>query len=90
MFFSGTPSLILMTYPFYLLIGIPRIIIPFNLIIAGLLVYYLYLKFKYFIALGRLDNDTEKYVSIWEWIPFISMYVWFFVVNTILIIGHMT
>ena len=85
MFFCGTSSLILLTIPFYQSPIIPKAIIPFNALIAIMMMYYLFLKIKYFRISGKLDNNMEKIVSIWEWIPFISTYVWFFIVNNILI-----
>ena len=85
MFFCATSSLLLLSYPFYQSPVIPKAIIPFNFLIISMLMYYLYLKIKYFRKFGKLDNNMEKFVSIWEWAPFLSTYAWFFIVNNILI-----
>ncbi len=86
MFFCAVISMPLLVIPFLQTPAISRAIVPFNIIIPALLLYYLFLKFKNFKKYGEIDNEMERYVSIWEWIPFISAYCWFFALNTVIIL----
>jgi len=85
LFISRLISMLFLTSSFFDSALIPNFIILLNISITILLAFYSYLKLRNIVRFG-INNDMEKIVSKWEWIPFSLTFLWGFILAIVIII----
>lgn len=86
LFISIITSFLSLLFPFMESRIIPSYIIVIHGLVALSLLLYSYIKYADIKKFGS-NNNRERFVSLWEWIPFMSGLLWNIVVTSVLIMN---